>query len=186
MIYSFKISCFPGSYYYISERGLNAGELLLFTILSLILVTFLLIYYKTIPKSNFNESDIQVKRTISDWPKLLIYLLIIIPTLILVIEFFNFGNLFTGFDIFMLSSLTTIMLYLNITPKIIKKIVKKQNLKNPIYQTKDIFLQSNSLDANFIIAERTTSTFVKVFVCILIVLVALTPLYQLLGVEHFL
>ena len=73
--------------------------------------------------------------------------------------------------------------YYNLIPK---SNTSKDELEMPIYESTDILLQSNSVDVNFVIAEKTTSTFVKVFVCILIVIVALTPLYQLLGVEHFL
>lgn len=62
----------------------------------------------------------------------------------------------------------------------------KDQLKKPIYQSKDILLQSNFLEVNFIITEKTTSIFVKVFIYILIAFVAITPLYQLFGLEHFL
>jgi hypothetical protein len=54
-----------------------------------------------------------------------------------------------------------------------------------IYQSKDILLQSKALEANFIIAEKTTSTYTKTLVYIMILIVAFTPLYQLFGIAHF-
>jgi hypothetical protein len=116
MIYNYQISCFPSDYYSFLERGLNGGELLLFTIISLILVSILLWYYNKIPKTNSPKNEFET----------------------------------------------------------------------PIYQSKDILLQSNYNDINFIIAEKTTSTWVKILVYFLIAFVAITPLYQLLGVAHFL
>ena len=107
------MNCF-GDYYF-WDRGLNGGELLLFAIISLFIVSILLLYYNKIPKSNNSK------------PK---------------------------FD-------------------------------NSLYQFKDILLQSNNLDANFILAEKTTSTFTKTLVYIMILIVAFTPLYQLFGVDHF-
>ncbi|UAM97415.1 hypothetical protein K8354_13970 [Polaribacter litorisediminis] len=74
------------------------------------------------------------------------------------------------FDTIVLISITTLIVYSNITPEI-KKRIKISNLNNPIYQTKDILLQSNSLDASFIIAEKTTSIWVKVITVIMIVVV---------------
>ena len=107
------MNCF-GDYYF-WDRGLNGGELLLFAIISLFIVSILLLYYNKIPKSNNSK------------PK---------------------------FD-------------------------------NSLYQFKDILLQSNNLDANFILAEKTTSTFTKTLVYLMILIVTFTPLYQLFGVEHF-
>jgi hypothetical protein len=93
----------------------------------------------------------------------------------LLVEFFNFGNLFTSFDILMLSSLVTLILYLNITSEI-REFVKKPKLKNPIYQSKDILLQSNSKALNYFGVKETTSTWVKTLVYISILLLVLFPL----------
>ncbi|WP_299672723.1 hypothetical protein [uncultured Polaribacter sp.] len=104
------------------------------------------------------------------------------------IPFFPYENgldLF-GLVMFSLGSVIIISVLLLYYNKIRKSNSSKDALETPIYQSKDILLQSNSLDANFIIAEKSTSTFVKILVYILIAFVAITPLYQLLGVEHFL
>ena len=100
-------------------------------------ISFLLWYYNNIPKSNFKETDSKAERKVLRLPKLIVYLLITIPSIIMLIEFFNFGKLFTSFDIIALSSMATFILYLNITPEI-KKLIKRPKLDNPIYQTKDI------------------------------------------------
>ena len=181
MICFYQINCFGN--YSLFERGLNGMELLGFTIISLILISFLLWYYTKIPKSNFKENEIQVEKT-SRYPKLLQYLLITIPCTILFFEFFNFVNLFTILDMIMLGFLTTLMLYLSITPQIIK-LVKRPKLDNPIYQSTDIILQSNSNDANFIIAKKTTSTWVRILTFILIVFVIATPFQEFLGFSFF-
>jgi hypothetical protein len=153
----------------------NGFDLLMFTLGALIVISILIFYYNNIPKSNFKENEIQTDRTISRWPKLLVYLLFIVPAIIMLVEFFNFGNLFTSFDIFMLSSLAALILYLNITPEI-RKIVKRPRLETPIYQTKDILLQSNSGDVNYIGVKETTSKWVKAFVYITIFLLVVFPL----------
>lgn len=78
---------------------------------------------------------------------------------------------------------STLIAYYN---KIPKSNSPEKKLGTPIYQTKDILLQSNSSDASFIIAEKTTSTWVKVITVIMIVVVSCTPLYKLLGTGYFL
>ncbi len=176
------MNCF-GDYYF-WDRGLNGGELLLFAIISLFIVSILLWYYNKIPKNKFKEGDFQQERKTSRLPKLLAYLLLIIPGIILLVEFLNYGNTFSTFDIIMLSSITTLILYTNLTSKI-KKVTKRSNLNNPIYQSKDIILQSNSLNASFIIAEKTTSVWIKVITFIMIIVISFTPLYQLLGTGYF-
>lgn len=171
-------------HYHFSDNVLNGIELMFFAFISFILVSTLLFYYDKISKRNLTESEIQTETKTSRLPKLFVYLSFIIPFIILSLDFFNFGNLFTSFDAIMLCFLVTLILYFNIVPEI-KKVIKKPKLDNPIYQSKDVLLQSNSLETNFIIAEKTTSTWVKGFVFILIFLVVVTPLYQLLGVEYF-
>lgn len=53
--------------------------------------------------------------------------------------------------------------------------------QNPIYQTKDILLQSNSAEASFVIAKRSTSILVKVLVFVLIFSFVFTPFQEFLG-----
>ena len=90
--------------YPFDDTILNGLELLFFAFIAIILVSGLLFYHSKIPKSNFKENEIKIERRISLWPKIVVYLLIIIPIIKLLVEFFNFGNLFTSFDIGMLSS----------------------------------------------------------------------------------
>lgn len=177
------MNCF-GDYYF-GCRGLNGGELLLFAIISLFIVLILLWYYNKIPKNKFKVGDFQIERKTSRLPELLAYLLLIIPSITLLVEFFNFGNLFTIFDTIILCSLFAVIIYSSIKPET-KQIIERPKLDNPIYQTKDILLQSNSLDASFIIAEKTTSTWVKIITFIMIAVVLCTPLYKLLGTGYFL
>jgi hypothetical protein len=158
----------------------NAYDLFMFGLGSFAIISILLFYYSKIPKSNFKENDIQTERKISRLPKMILYLSILIPIIILLVDFFNFGNLFTSFDIIMLSSITAFILYSNITPEI-KKLIKRPELDNPIYQTKDILLQSNSTNVSFVITERTTSIWVKVIAFVLIFSIAFTPFQEFLG-----
>lgn len=171
------ICCFGDCY---SSGTMTGGELLFVTLCFSVIISALAFYYDRIPKSNFNENDIHLERTISRWPKLLFYLLIFIPVIIQLVEFFNFGNIFTSFDVFMLCSLVALILYLNITPKI-EKVLYRQELNNPIYQTKDILLQSNSADASFVMPETKTSVLVKIVAFILILFFALTPFQEFLA-----
>ena len=52
-------------------------------------------------------------------------------------------------------------------------------LDNPIYQTQDILLQSNSNNANLISTQDTTSTWAKIVVFVLITFVVIIPVDQL-------
>ena len=54
-----------------------------------------------------------------------------------------------------------------------------------MYSSKYILPQFNKAEANFIIVEKTTSTFIKFLVFVIIATVVFTPLYQSLGVDHF-
>ena len=112
----------------------------------------------------------------------------IIHIKLFVINCFGYNNEPNAYDLLMfaLGSFVIVSILLAYYNRIPKSNSSKTQLENPIYQTKDILLQANSLDANFLIEQKTKSTFVKVIVYILIALVALTPLYQLLGVEYFL
>jgi len=100
---------------------------------------------------------------------------------------YPFGNYTTSFDLLMfaLGSFIIISILLLYYNKIPKSNNNKSELDNPIYQSKDILLQLNNLEANFIIAEKTTSTCTKTLVYIMILIVVFTPLYQLFGVAHF-
>ena len=100
---------------------------------------------------------------------------------------YPFGNYTTFFDLLMfaLGSFVVISILLLYYNKIPKSNNSKPKFDNSLYQFKDILLQSNNLDANFILAEKTTSTFTKTLVYIMILIVAFTPLYQLFGVDHF-
>lgn len=99
-----------------------------------------------------------------------------------------FGNPLSAYDliIFTLGSLVVIsilLLYYNRIPKSTKQI---SELENPIYQSKDILLQSKIEDANYLAVEKSTSFWVKVLVYIMIGIVVFTPLYKLLGTDYFL
>ena len=82
---------------------------------------------------------------------------------------------------FSLGSFVLISFLLFYYNRIPKSNPTKSNLDNPIYQTKDILLQSNAADANFVIAERTTSAWAKVLVIVLILYIAFTPFQEFLG-----
>ncbi|MGY8909426.1 MAG: hypothetical protein ACKVIG_06135 [Flavobacteriales bacterium] len=92
---------------------------------------------------------------------------------------YPFGNYTTFFDLLMfaLGSFVVISILLLYYNKIPKSNNSKPKFDNPLYQSKDILLQSNNLDANFILAEKTKSTFTKTLVYIMILIVAFTPLY---------
>lgn len=69
-----------------------------------------------------------------------------------------------------------------------KRIPKSNNpiieLDNPIYQTKDILLQSSSIDANFMITQSTTSAWVKILAFVLIAFVVIIPVDQLFSMVN--
>ncbi len=58
-------------------------------------------------------------------------------------------------------------------------------LSNPIYQSSDILLQSKNNDASFVIAKKSTSTFVKIIVFILVLYILFNPLNQYLNFDYF-
>lgn len=95
------------------------------------------------------------------------------------------GLLLFGIGSFVLISM--LLFYYNIKPKIIN-VVKRQshNMNNPIYQSKDVLLQEISTEGNYLIAEKTTSTWVKAIIYIFIAIVIFTPFYELIWVEYFL
>ncbi|MEE9408977.1 MAG: hypothetical protein V3V28_12980 [Polaribacter sp.] len=88
--------------------------------------------------------------------------------------------------VFSLGSSILVYILLFYHNRISKSNTLKDELDNPIYQTKDILLQSNSNDSELIITKSSTSTIVKIIVFILIAFVVLIPVDQLLsGVNSF-
>lgn len=83
--------------------------------------------------------------------------------------------------IFALGSFVIISILLFYYNRIPKSNTQKSSLDSPIYQTKDILLQSNSADANFVIAKSITSTWVKVLAFVLILIFAFTPFQDFLA-----
>lgn len=79
--------------------------------------------------------------------------------------------------------ISILLIYYNRIPKSTKQISK---LENPIYQSKDILLQSKIEDANYLTTEKSTSLWVKALIYIMIGIVVFTPLYKLLGTDYFL
>ncbi|WP_439129028.1 hypothetical protein [Polaribacter sp.] len=146
-------------------------------------IIILIWYYDKLTKSNFNKNKSKIISKNTSWAKIFSNLFILIPLILIIFKYINFGDLFTGFDVFILISLVTLILYLNNTSEanISSKfnLSKNFSLDNPIYQTKDIILQSNSADANFIIAAKKTSTWTKILAFILIDIVAVTPLVDI-------
>ncbi|PQJ80196.1 hypothetical protein [Polaribacter porphyrae] len=88
-----------------------------------------------------------------------------------------FDRSLSAYDLLMfgLGSFVIISILLFYYNRILKSNQLKSELQNPIYQSRDILLQSNSQSINFVIPEKTTSTWVKVFVFILIFIFTFTP-----------
>ncbi|WP_299106257.1 hypothetical protein [uncultured Tenacibaculum sp.] len=99
-----------------------------------------------------------------------------------------FKDLITGFDLFIICSIIILVNYLKYLEKPKSNSVSLDNLEldSPLYQTNDILLQGNNLELEFKPFAERTSIWVKTIVFVLIFLVAVTPLYQLLGTEYFL
>lgn len=81
--------------------------------------------------------------------------------------------------IFALGSFVIISFLLFYYKRIPKSNHSITELDNPIYQTKDILLQSSSSDANFMITQNTTSAWVKILAFALIAFVVIIPVDQL-------
>ena len=92
----------------------------------------------------------------------------------------------SGFDllIFGLGSFVIISILLLFYKRISRSTNMVDVLDNPIYQAKDILLQSNNLDVNLISTQSTTSIWVKAFVFILIAFVVVIPVDQLFSVVN--
>jgi len=109
---------------------------------------------------------------------------VILKSYLLVINCFpnSFQQQLSAYDllIFALGSLVLISFLNFYYNKIPKSNTQKSSLDSPIYQTKDILLQSNSSDANFVIAKSITSTWVKLLAFVLILIFAFTPFQDFL------
>ncbi|WBX76842.1 hypothetical protein PG911_00870 [Tenacibaculum ovolyticum] len=57
------------------------------------------------------------------------------------------------------------------------------DVERSIYQSKDILLQDYKVETEYAPIGQTTSVWVKTIVYILVLLVAITPLFELLGLE---
>lgn len=88
-------------------------------------------------------------------------------------------------SLFAIISFVLISILLFYYSKIPKSNAPKDELETPIYQSSDILLQSTSADANYLIAEKTTSFWVKAILYIMIAVVIFTPFYELIGVQYF-
>jgi hypothetical protein len=77
--------------------------------------------------------------------------------------------------------ISILFLYYNKIPKINLSITE---LEHPIYKTKDIFLQSSSNDANFIITQSSASTRVKISGFVVIAFVFIIPVDQLFSLVN--
>jgi len=174
----FSVICCFGECY--QSKSLNLEELLLFAFCSFIMVSFLLIYYRFIKKTNKS-----LEKKVSGLPKFLFYLLILIPLLTKFIELFNFGNLFITFDIIVVNFFMALFLFFTLKQEV-KRVIFKENLINPIYQSKDILLQSNSIDSKLLSVEQTSSIWVKMVLYFFIIVLVFTPVYKLLGTGYFL
>ena len=100
---------------------------------------------------------------------------------------YPFGNYTTFFDLvmFALGSFVIISMLLLYYSKIPKSNNPKSEFDNPIYLAKDTLLQTTNSEENLLLVEKTTSTFTKILIYTMILIVGFTPLYQLFGVGHF-
>ena len=99
-----------------------------------------------------------------------------------IINCFGYQNESNGYDLLMFAfgSFVIISMLLFYYSKLPKSNHLITELDNPIYQTKDILLQSNSNDINFSFTEKTTSTWVKILAFIIIIFIATTPFQEFL------
>lgn len=100
---------------------------------------------------------------------------------------YGFGYYTTFFDLLMfaLGSFVLISILILYYNKIPKSNNSKSEFDNPIYLSKNTLLQTTNSESNLVLVEKTTSTYTKIIVFVMIAIVAFTPLYQLFGVEHF-
>ncbi len=62
----------------------------------------------------------------------------------------------------------------------------KSSLQNPIYQSKDILLQTKLDEANYLVTEKKKSTVINLIIYLIIAVVIFTPVYKLIGRGYFL
>ena len=84
--------------------------------------------------------------------------------------------------IFTLGSFVLISFLLFYYNRIPKSNISHKDIENPIFQSSDILLHSNSAATSFVIAEDKTSTLVKILAFVLILCVAFTPFHEFLGI----
>ncbi|QMU63438.1 MAG: hypothetical protein GKR88_03555 [Flavobacteriaceae bacterium] len=92
------------------------------------------------------------------------------------------------FVIFSIGSIAIVVLLLLYYRKISEKhtSIVGEKQPEPIYTYKDVLLQERNVAGNNIPLSDTNSIVVKICAIILILLVAIMPLFQLLGINYFL
>jgi len=98
---------------------------------------------------------------------------------------YDYGLDLNPLSVFAFGSLVIILALLFYYNRIPKSNTPKDKLQSPIYQSRDLLLQSKPENTHLLLPDKTTSIRVKVFIFVIIFVVAITPLYQLLGVEYF-
>jgi len=96
-----------------------------------------------------------------------------------------FDRVLSAYDLLMFSLgafviITILLLYYIRIPKSNQP---KSYLQTLIYQSKDILLQSNYTDSNVLFVKEKASAWVKVVSFILVVIVAVTPFFELLKID---
>lgn len=99
-----------------------------------------------------------------------------------------FGSHFSWIDLlgFTLFAVSFVMILSWYYGKIKSKNIDFTEKEISIYSSRDVLLQEKERGLELLPSEKTTSIWVKTIVFVLIFLVAVTPLYQLLGTEYFL
>ncbi|WP_028889862.1 hypothetical protein [Tenacibaculum ovolyticum] len=92
----------------------------------------------------------------------------------------------SGFDllIFGLGSFVLVSILSLCYSRIPKNSYSTNDLERSIYQSKDILLQGYKVQVEYVPTAQTTSVWVKTIVYILVLLVAITPLFELFGMQN--
>lgn len=98
---------------------------------------------------------------------------------------YEYGLDLVALLLFSLGSFLVISILVFYYNRIPKSNQPKSKFQNPIYQSKDILLQQNSINGNYLMAEKTSSTWVKAIIYIFIAIIIFTPFYELIGVAYF-
>ena len=98
---------------------------------------------------------------------------------------YEYGLDLSALLVFAFGSLVMILVLLFYYNRIPKSNTPKDKLQSPIYQSKDLLLQTKPEDVYLLLPDKTNSILAKAFIFIIIYVVAFTPLYLLLGVEYF-